>query len=147
MVYVRLLTIAEIPMALALALRVFMRFEAPDYSQDGVDTFRNTLAEAGFAERITCYGAFEDSVLVGMLATRQDGLHITLFFVEEACQRRGIGRLLFEQALAQAAGRVLTVNASPYAVEIYQHLGFQAVMEEQLMHGIRFTPMRLTPRR
>lgn len=59
----------------------------------------------------------------------------------------GIGRLLFEQALAQAAGRVLTVNASPYAVEIYQHLGFLAVTEEQLMYGIRFTPMRLTPRR
>ena len=147
MVYVRLLTRAEIGMAMALALRVFMRFEAPDYSPDGVETFRNTLAEEGFLDRITCYGAFEGNVLVGMLATRSDGLHITLFFVEEPYQRRGIGQMLFEQAQAQVTGLEMTVNSSPYAVQVYKRLGFKEVTKEQLMHGIRFTPMRLVPKK
>lgn len=34
------------------------------------------------------------------------------------------------------------VNSSPYAVEIYRHLGFEEVDQEQTVNGIRFTPMK-----
>jgi len=37
---------------------------------------------------------------------------------------------------------VMTVNSSPYAVDIYRRLGFHAISEEQLTDGIRFTPMK-----
>lgn len=35
-----------------------------------------------------------------------------------------------------------TVNSSPYAVEIYRHLGFVPTDTEQITDGIRYTPMR-----
>ena len=38
--------------------------------------------------------------------------------------------------------QVFTVNSSPYAVEVYRHLGFVPTDTEQLTNGIRYTPMR-----
>ncbi|WP_347567129.1 GNAT family N-acetyltransferase [Alistipes finegoldii] len=35
----------------------------------------------------------------------------------------------------------ITVNSSPYAVEIYRRLGFTATDAERVTDGIRFTPM------
>jgi len=143
MIQVRKLYETETKAALALAMRVFMRFEAPDYSAQGVQTFRRTLEDTAFTSQIVMYGAFEEQVMVGMIATRMDGAHITLFFVEEAYQRRGIGRMLFTLVLAKLESETMTVNASPFAVDIYKRLGFEPVMAEQCTRGIRYTPMRM----
>ncbi len=48
-----------------------------------------------------------------------------------------------ELFLAQSRTEQITVNASPYAVPVYEKLGFQAVDDEQLTDGIRYTPMTL----
>lgn len=40
------------------------------------------------------------------------------------------------------ASQTFTVNSSPYAVEVYRHLGFTPTNTEQLTNGIRYTPMR-----
>ena len=40
------------------------------------------------------------------------------------------------------AHQVFTVNSSPYAVEIYRHLGFVPTDDEQSVDGLRFTPMQ-----
>ncbi len=37
----------------------------------------------------------------------------------------------------------ITVNSSPYAVEVYHKLGFKDTAVEQISDGIRFTPMKL----
>ncbi|CCL11870.1 N-acetyltransferase GCN5 [Clostridioides difficile] len=37
----------------------------------------------------------------------------------------------------------ITVNSSPYAVEVYHKLGFKDTAVEQIVDGIRFTPMKL----
>lgn len=142
MVTVRTLTAEELDGALRLARRVFNRFEAPEYSPEGVQSFADTLAQPEYRQSIHCYGAFAEQTLIGMLATRNAGARITLFFVEEAYHRQGVGRKLFTAALADARGSVITVNASPYAVEIYRRLGFIATKPEQVTNGIRYTPMR-----
>ena len=139
---IRLLEPDETPLALALAWRVFQRFEAPEYSPQGVETFRQIVQDPAFALRIRCYGAFAEGALVGMIATRSEGAHIALFFVEEAYHRRGIGRRLFAAALRDAPGDAVTVNASPYAVPVYARLGFVALDAELVRDGIRYTPMR-----
>lgn len=139
---VRRLNAEECRDAIALALTVFMRFEAPDYGEQGVQSFRNTVGDAGFIQMLMMYGAFEGDTMVGMLAARSGGSHIALFFVEEAYQRRGIGRALFKVALASAPPGGMTVNASPYAVPAYGRLGFVATDAEQVRDGIRYTPMR-----
>ena len=58
MIQVRKLYETETNAALALAMRVFMRFEAPDYSAQGVQTFRRTLEDTAFTSQIVMYGAF-----------------------------------------------------------------------------------------
>jgi len=35
----------------------------------------------------------------------------------------------------------MTVNSSPYAVPIYHKLGFKDTGSEQVVNGLRFTPM------
>ena len=80
--------------------------------------------------------------MVGIIATRKQGSHITLFFMDEAYQRQGIGRRLFETAMMDAEGAMITVNAAPAAVAIYRKLGFVAIKGEQVTDGIRYTPMR-----
>ena len=51
-------------------------------------------------------------------------------------------RLLFDAMRRDYADQVFTVNSSPYAVEVYRHLGFTPTDTERLANGIRYTPMR-----
>ena len=37
----------------------------------------------------------------------------------------------------------MTVNSSPYAVPVYHKLGFKDTGSEQMVNGLRFTPMEL----
>ncbi|MBQ6381115.1 MAG: GNAT family N-acetyltransferase [Clostridia bacterium] len=130
----------EIAAALTLAWQVFLQFEAPDYTQEGVDEFYKSIHDNAYVSALTFYGAFVKTHLVGVLATRKEGKHIALFFVEEAYQGQGIGRQLFEEAKCDG----MTVNASPYAVKIYRKLGFADTDKEQSVNGLRFTPMVYT---
>jgi GNAT superfamily N-acetyltransferase len=127
--------------ALALVERVFMQFEAPDYAPEGVATFRAFIHDPLAVALLSFYGAYVEEQLVGVLATRGNS-HIALFFVEPCFQRQGIGRALFFAARQACRSDTMTVNSSPYAVEIYQRLGFHALSGEQLADGIRFTPMK-----
>ena len=68
--------------------------------------------------------------------------HIGGFFVDADYHRRGIGKRLFEAMRQDYAKQVFTVNSSPYAVEVYSHLGFVPTDKEQIADGLRYTPMR-----
>ncbi len=127
--------------ALALVERVFMQFEAPDYPPEGVETFRAFIHDPVAVALLSFYGAYVEDQLVGVLATRGNS-HIALFFVEPCFQRQGVGRALFSAAEQACHSDTMTVNSSPYAVEIYRRLGFHALSGEQLADGIRFTPMK-----
>ena len=56
--------------------------------------------------------------------------------------RKGIGRELLDTMRRDYDRQEFTVNSSPYAVEIYRHLGFEAMDQERTVNGIRFTPMK-----
>ena len=138
---VRRLTREEIPVALELCWRVFLEFEAPAYSQEGIAAFRASLDDEERIRKLTFYGAFDGNKLVGTLCMRAPQ-HIGGFFVDAAYHRRGIGRQLFEAMRRDYAHQVFTVNSSPYAVEVYRHLSFVPTDEEQTVDGLRFTPMQ-----
>lgn len=127
--------------ALRLVWSVFLQFEAPDYSDDGVEEFRKSIHDTTYLNQLQMYGAYEADTLIGVIAVRSGGSHIALFFVDAAHQRRGVGRALFEQALANASEGTLTVNASPFAVPVYSRLGFVKTDAEQVTNGLRYTPM------
>ncbi len=138
---IRVLNPDERPQALALVSRVFAQFEAPDYTQQGIDTFFAFLANPEQVSALTFFGAFLKDELVGVIALRGTS-HISLFFVDARHQGKGVGRALFHAAQAACTECEMTVNSSPYAVGIYQKLGFHPLSGEQVTDGIRFTPMK-----
>lgn len=125
--------------ALSLVWKVFLKYEAPDYTQEGIDAFYQSIHDESYLSALSVYGAFSNEALVGVIATRNDGRHIALFFVDGKYHRQGIGKQLFQTVRADK----MTVNSSPYAVAIYRRLGFEAVNTEQVVNGLRFTPMEL----
>ena len=132
--------------ALSLVWEVFCRFEAPEYSEEGITEFRNFLNNEEEIGKLDFYGAFDKaSDIVGVLAMRKPS-HISLFFVKSEYHRQGIGRQLFEKILCdyqpQGIG-VFTVNSSHYAVEVYRKLGFKLTGNECITNGIRYTPMKM----
>lgn len=139
---IRKLREEEKPAAMELAWTVFQRFEAPEYPPQGIRTFRDYITDPAAVAVLTVWGALENGRLIGVLALREGGTHISLFFVDSRYHRQGVGKALFQRLLAENGTAQLTVNSSPYAVEVYRHLGFHAMAPEQLTDGIRYTPMR-----
>ena len=138
---VRRLRAGEIPDALALIWNVFLQFEAPEYSAEGIASFRASLEDEERIRSMTFYGAFDGKKLVGVLCMRAPQ-HIAGFFVDAAYHRRGIGRTLFETMRQDYDRQVFTVHSSPYAVGFYRQLGFVSTQPEQITDGLRYTPMR-----
>lgn len=135
------------PLALDLIWRTFLQFEAPDYTEEGVRSFADFLRKAGQMPDLECAGAFLGEELVGVIATREEGSHICLLFVEAAYQRRGIGRRLWRYVWERTDQSRITVHAAPYAVAFYERIGFRALGNERITDGIRYTPMAYTEAR
>ncbi len=133
--------------AIQLVSTVFMQFEAPDYSAEGVETFKRTaIYNNDFLDSLNMYGAYDSETLLGVIATRNKGNHIALFFVDGKHHRQGIGKKLFQIVLENSTGKEITVNSSPYAVEVYHRLGFVDIAPEETTNEIRYIPMVYNPR-
>ena len=130
----------DIPDALELCWKVFLEFEAPDYTQEGVDEFHRFIDGEWKQFGLDFYTAVHDDRIVGVLAIRPLN-HISLFFVERQWQGKGIGRMLFESMKASTKAVLFTVNAAPYAFGIYENLGFAPTGNEKTVKGISFIPM------
>ena len=138
--YARPLINFELPKAIDLIWAVFLQFEAPEYPPEGIAHFRASLDDEERTKAMKWYGAFDNGNLVGVLTVRAPQ-HIGGFFVQAEVQGRGFGRMLFEEVKKDFETQVFTVNSSPFAVGIYEHLGFTATNSEQTVNGLRFTPM------
>lgn len=138
-IQIRELNDNEISQALKLTLDVFMEFEAPDYSQEGVDEFQSFLGEQEEISKLRFFGALNQGSLTGIIAMRNE--HICLLFVRKEFHRRGIAKALFLHILKKNKSERITVNSSPYAIEVYGRLGFTSTNSEQVTNGIRYTPM------
>lgn len=126
----------------ALTLEVFDRFVAADYSEQGIQSFRDfVMNDEGFSGYV-CYGMYEGKILQGILVADDLLGHVVLFFVRAESQGRGIGRALWEHLLVHSVCPAYTVNASLYAAPIYERLGFAVMGDEQETDGIRYIPMK-----
>ena len=139
---IRLLSRPERPAAIQLIWAAFLRYEAPDYSPEGIEAFRRFITDEASWDRLESFGAFEGGQLCGVIAVREHRTHIALFFVRKEWHRRGVGKALFQTMMADTPYPEMTVHASPYAVEVYRRLGFFATDAERTENGIRYTPMR-----
>lgn len=139
---IRKISKEEMNEALNLVWSVFLKYEAPDYNEEGIREFKKTIEDKDWLKEREFYGAFdENNKILGVIATK-DKIHIALFFVNEKYQKKGIGRKLLDKVKSLNETGVLTVNSSFYAHEIYKHLGFIDTNNEQEVNGLRFFPMK-----
>ena len=139
----------EEPAVCALIERVFNEFVAPDFAQEGIDEFFRFANPPAVAERVRS-GAFvlvakQGGELVGVLEFRPPG-HLSMMFV--TLRRRGIAKELLAGALRKARSQnpcvpTVTVNSSPYAVPVYQKMGFRQIGSMTTHNGITYIPMEL----
>ena len=143
----------EVEEAMELALEVFMQFEAPDYGDAGVETFKRDIVEnptfIDNAKNGLCpiYAAFDGDKMVALIGMRSSKTHINLVFTKKEYHRKGIATAIFKFLLNDLLNEnpslnELTLNSSPYGLPFYISLGFIPLSEEQEINGIRFTPMK-----
>ena len=148
---IRRLRADELAIAMDLAWDTFVRYEAPDYSQEGVESFRRSIIhnpefhEAVIAGRNRIWGAFDGEKLIGLFAMC-GASHICLVFTHHAYHRQGVATAIFHRLLADIRQeepqlKRLTLNSSPYGKPFYLHCGFYPSDDERTVDGIRFTPM------
>lgn len=138
---VRKLLRKEIDEALVLVWDVFNKYEAVNYPETGKKAFHKAICSPKYLDMLTAYGAFDENNLIGIIATRNAGSHIALFFVHGDYHRQGIGKMLFEECIKANKNKQITVNSSEYAVDIYKRLGFVQVGSLKDEDGIRYIPM------
>ena len=129
--------------ALLFAKRVFIESEDDSYTKKGIETFCNFVDNKKITKSFKVYGAFEDNVLKGIIATDRRKRHINLFFVDKVSQGKGIGKKLMNIVVNNNGNSYITVNSSRYGVPVYEKLGFIKMEEEKEQDGLKFTPMKL----
>jgi len=140
---IRALSQTELENSLPFVWKVFLEFEAVNYPEEGKAAFYSAIHSKDYLHMLTAYGAFVQERIIGVIATRNEGSHIALFFVDGRYQRRGIGRNLFEKCLEDNNNPLITVHSSEYAADVYKKLGFSQTEEIREDGGIRYIPMVL----
>ena len=123
--------------------KVYIECKDDSYSEQGIETFCNFVDNKEITKSFKVYGAFEDNVLKGIIATDRRKRHISLFFVDKVSQGKGIGKKLMSVVIDDNENSFITVNSSRYAVPIYKKIGFIKTEEEKEQDGLKFTPMKL----
>ena len=143
------LTEDDINEALALVHNVFKEFVGKDYSETGKIFFKKAV-DNEFIRNLPNRNGFslitkDNGRITGILSIR-DFNHIALFFVHKEYQGKGIGRNLFEEAkriiIKNGKANEMQVHSSPYAVPIYQALGFIVAEAEKEENGMNYMPMK-----
>jgi GNAT superfamily N-acetyltransferase len=134
-----------------LVAAVFNEFIGCHYPPEGVREFLDYIRPSSLRERFLSNHftlvAAQGQAVVGVIEVRE-GSHICLFFVDARLHGQGIGRGLFERALAMCReGRpdcpVIDVNSSPNSIGVYERMGFHATGSQKTINGITFVPMAL----
>ena len=125
----------------------FLKFEAPDYSKEGVESFfefaNYETIEENLKRNMKMYVAKVNEKIVGVIGYR-DNSHINLLFVLEEYQHNGIARALYNMVIKKcknAGTEKITVNSSLYAHNVYLKFGFIDDNQMQEVDGIKFYPM------
>ncbi len=134
---------------LNLVKKVFNKYVAPSYSDYGIQSFYNYINYDNIKEQlkkdIKIFIVKDNSKIIGMIAIKKYS-HISLLFVDEKFQKKGIATKLVEKAkdyCRDKKTKKITVNSSPYAKEFYNKIGFKDLDVEKIKDGIKFIPMKL----
>jgi len=103
------------------------------YPEHWIQSWRDilTMPPEFIAANVT-YSAIEDERAIGfyLLTTEADGLHLDHLWILPRAMGRGLGRALFEHAVAQAKGlgfSAIKIEADPNAEGFYLRMGAKRV--------------------
>lgn len=137
-----ILTHKNINEVIQLIKQTFLEFVAPDYDEAGIKNFFKFAEDVDLLKQLVFYAALHNDKITGILAVDDKLNHICLFFVDKDFQNTGIGTALFKKFLNESTPKVVTVNSSPFAIKVYEKLGFTATGIRQVSDGIVYIPMR-----
>ena len=85
--------------------------------------------------------------IIGVIELREYN-HMSLLYVEPEFHNKGIAKKMLKKAIKickkmNSNLSFITANSSPYAVKIYEKLGFKKKDVEKNSLGIPYTPMEL----
>lgn len=141
---------SDLKESLHLVKKVFDEYEAPIYSKEGVKNFYKFIdydyVRLKLNEDTKMLVAKKDEKVIGVITIRNKS-HIPMLFVDKDYHKQGIGSTLMKYAIFYCTynekTEKITVNAAPYATEFYKKLDFKESGKEQVVNGIKFTPMEL----
>lgn len=148
--FIRKARLEEWDDVMAMTWKTFVRFEAKDYTKEGVRSFFDFISDPVLQrmfinDAYPMFVAEDKGKIIGMITLRE-GTHISLLFVDEAYHRQGVGsslmRTIWEFIRTEVGKEIVTVNAAPYGVGFYHKLGFTDLGPEEARDGIRYTPMK-----
>ena len=138
---------ADIPSALDLAWRMFVKYDSPDYGAEHTERMRKAIDDrlkdlSIYTQRLLLV-ALADGKVVGMIETYGTN-RISLLFVESEYQRKGIATALMSKIASELKMRgydEIVLNSSPYGLSFYKQFGFTVVEEEKNSDTPWKTPM------
>lgn len=138
---------ADIPSALDLAWRMFVKYDSPDYGAEHTERMRKAIDDrlkdlSIYTQRLLLV-ALVDGKVVGMIETYGTN-RISLLFVESEYQRKGIATALMSKIASELKMRgydKIVLNSSPHGLPFYKHFGFVVVEEEKNPDTTWKTPM------
>ena len=124
-------------------------FIAPSLKPVGREEFKKYTTPEQFHARLCdnyTYVAINKGKIVGLINAR-DVNFVSLLFVTLHMQKQGVARQLLEFVVKRAGKKgcsKIFTNASLYAVEAYEHLGFVRESDKVIENGLVFVKMALT---
>lgn len=129
---IRKATKQDIEPALALALRVFLEYDGPDYGSEHCERMRISMEDRlrnvdnYYTDNRLMFVAVDGKRVIGMIETYGTN-RISLLFVDGAYQRQGIATALMKKItdeLKKKDYKEIVLNASPNGTEFYLNFGF-----------------------
>ena len=141
----------DLPAVAGLLSALAREFIVHESAPEGAATFLRENDEEGIRRYIgmghVYHVAESDGEIAGFIAVRERK-HLFHMFVGVKWQRQGVGRELWEVARAAAieggGSGDFTVNASNFAVPVYEAMGFVRTAPTQCVKGLFFNPMALS---
>ena len=140
---IKKLTANEFNNVKELVKSVFDKSVAPHYSEEGVEEFYKFVNDNDKLEALDLWGYYIEDRLIGVIGTRDEISHISLFFVDNDLQRHSFGKKLMETIIENTKADVISVNATPSSVNAYKYMGFVVTDSEVDTNGIKYVPMEL----
>ena len=136
--------------AMKLAWETFLIFEAQEYGEEGIESFRDFISDQRLKNMFLkgeyqMMVALHEEKIIGFITVRNRS-HISLLFVDKKYHRQGIGSILIEKMgeylITEVGVDYMTVDSAPYALEFYHKLGFWDLAPRQQKQGIIYTSMK-----